>query len=411
MVDELPTFADDLDVDRLRTFFPSLADDSWAFFDGPGGTQTPTPVGDAIAQTLTSPLSNRGLTSVGARNADRIVLNCRTAVGDLLGVESDLVIHGRSATALNYHLAQAISKDWQPGDEVVVTRLDHDSNVRPWIEAARRVGAVVRWVDFDPETGELTAEAVAEVLSERTRVVALTAASNLIGTIPDVASIAEIVHQVGALVYVDGVHFTAHHPVDVGAMGADFFVFSPYKLLGPHCAFATGRRDLLDNLRPEKLAPSSNATPERFELGTLPYEQLAGVTASIDFAAAIAPQQDRRRALLAAMSSVDRHEARLRARIERGIGELPGVTLYSRAQNRTPTLLFTVDGVSAATVASRLGEQRIAVGAGAFYCDEATRHLGLTADGGVRVGLAPYSTDDDIDRLLEALSTVTRPST
>jgi cysteine desulfurase family protein (TIGR01976 family) len=363
-VEEFAATGVDLDVDRLRSFFPSLAIDSWAFFDGPGGTQTPTPVGDAMAQALMSPLSNRGVTSVGARNADRIVLDCRSAVGDLLGVESDLVIHGRSATALNFHLAQAISKDWQPGDEVVVTRLDHDSNVRPWIEAARRVGAVLRWANFDPATGELTPEAVAELLSERTRLVALTAASNLIGTIPDVAAIAEMAHRVGALVYVDGVHYTAHHPVNVEAMGADFFAFSPYKLLGPHCGFATGRRDLLESLRPEKLEPSSNAVPERFELGTLPYEQLAGVTAAIDFVAAVAPQQNRRSALLAAMSLIDRHEGRLRTRIEQGIGELPGVRMYSRAQNRTPTLLFTVDGVSAATIAARLGEQRIAVGAG-----------------------------------------------
>ncbi|GGG09558.1 cysteine desulfurase-like protein [Rhodococcoides trifolii] len=396
------------DVARFRAFFPSLADAEWAFFDGPGGTQTPTPVGDAIAQALTLPLSNRGATSVGARNADRIVLECRSAVGDLLGIEPDLAIHGRSATALNYHLAHAISADWTPGDEVVVTRLDHDSNVRPWIEVARRTGAVVRWVDFDPETGELTADAVSEVLSERTRIVALTAASNLIGTIPDVAAIAEVVHRVGGLVYVDGVHYAAHHPVDMATLGADFFVFSPYKLLGPHCAFATGRRDLLDNLRPEKLDPSSNALPERFELGTLPYEQMAGVTAAIDFVAAVAPQRDRRSALVAAMSTIDQHEGRLLRRIEQGVGELPGVTMYSRALERTPTVLFTIDGMSAATIAGRLGELKIAVGAGAFYCDEGARHLGLSTEGAVRVGVAPYNDDEDVDRLLDALVKVTR---
>ncbi|MGB3771959.1 MAG: cysteine desulfurase-like protein [Rhodococcus sp. (in: high G+C Gram-positive bacteria)] len=396
------------DVERFRSFFPALSDGRWAFFDGPGGTQTPTPVADAVATALTAPLSNRGTTSLGARNAEQMVQACRSAVADLLGVAPDLVVHGRSATALNFHLAHAISTQWSAGDEVVVTRLDHDSNVRPWVEAARRVGAQVRWVDFDPATGELTPDAVAEVLSERTRIVALTAASNLIGTVPDIAAIAGLAHAVGAVVYVDGVHYAAHHPVDVSAMGADFFVFSPYKLLGPHCAFVTGRRELLQALVPDKIEPSSNAVPERFELGTLPYEQLAGVTAAVDFLASVSIQRNRRESLTGAMVAIDHHESRLRRRIEGGVGSLPGVTSYSRAQNRTPTLLFRVEGVSATSIVSTLGELGIAVGAGSFYCNAATRVLGLGDDGALRIGLAPYNNDDDVDRLLDALSAAVR---
>lgn len=396
------------DVETVRSFFPSLDGGEWAFFDGPGGTQTPTPVADAVARALTSPSANRGATSLGARNSEQIVVDCRAAVADFLGVAPDLVIHGRSATALNFHLAHALSSTWGPGDEVVVTRLDHDSNVRPWVEAARRVGARVRWVDFDAATGELTADAVAEVLSERTRIVALTAGSNLIGTMPDVRAIARTIHEAGALVYVDGVHYAAHHPVDVPASGADFFVFSPYKLLGPHCSFVTGRRELLEALRPDKIEPSTDVVPERFELGTLPYEQLAGVTAAIDFVAALAPGHDRRDAIVTAMSLIDDHENRLRRRIEDGLGALPGVTIFSRARHRTPTLLVDVDGISPMAIAEQLGEQGIAVGAGAFYCDAATRALGLGDDGALRIGLAPYVDDDDVNRLLDALSAVVR---
>lgn len=397
----------DYDVARVRSFFPAMNESEVAFFDGPGGTQTPTLVAEAMSRAICSPLSNRGRQTIGARNAEHLVQECRSAVGDLLGVPADLVVHGRSATALNFTFSHALSKEWAPGDEVVVSRLDHDANVRPWVLAAERAGARVRFVDFDPATGELTPQLVANELSDRTQLVAITAASNLIGTMPDVKSICEIVHQTGALVYLDGVHYAAHQPVDFTALGADLFVFSPYKLLGPHCGFATGRRELLERLHPDKLAPSPDNVPERFELGTLPYEHLAGVTAAINFIADIGgPQNTRREALTAAMTAIDLHELRLRTRMETALLNLPGVTSYSRANNRTPTLLVEMAGVDSGAVASFLGKRNIATGAGAFYCNEAAQRLGLGDAGALRIGLAPYNNDEDVDRLIHEVTAI-----
>ena len=211
-------------------------------------------------------------------------------MADLLGADPGGIVFGRSMTQLTFDFSRALAKTWRPGDEVVVTRLDHDANIRPWVLAAQAAGASVRWVDFDPETGELPIENVAAALSERTRLVAVTAASNLIGTRPAVPAIAELVHDAGALVYVDGVHFTAHAPVDMAALGADFFACSPYKFLGPHCGVARrpGRR-AVRSCGPDKLLPSTDVVPERFELGTLPYELLAGAAAAVDFLATLAP--------------------------------------------------------------------------------------------------------------------------
>jgi len=222
-----------LDVAALRAHFPSLRS-GVAHFDGPGGTQTPRQVGEAIAATLTGPLSNRGRVGESERNADDAVTRFRDAYADLLGVPAEGVVYGRSATQLTYDLSRAIAKQWGPGDEVVVCRLDHDANVRPWIQAAHAAGAGVRWLDFDPRTGEPDLTGLAELINRRTRLVAVTAASNLIGTKPPVRAIADAAHAVGALVHVDGVHYAAHEFVDVEALGADLFVCSPYKFLGPH---------------------------------------------------------------------------------------------------------------------------------------------------------------------------------
>ena len=254
-----PTF----DVAAIRAHFPALAGGT-AFFDGPGGSQTPVAVADAIRDAMLRPLSNRGTATTAARNAEEIVGECRLALSDLLAVAPDEVIFGRSMTALTFDLARTLATQWGPGDEVVVTRLDHDANVRPWVLAAQAAGAVVRWADFNPETGELPLQNVEAQLSERTRLVAVTAASNLIGTMPDVPAIATSVHTAGALLYVDGVHATAHGAIDVGALGADFFACSPYKFLGPHCGVVAGRREVLAELRPAKLLPSTDRVPERF---------------------------------------------------------------------------------------------------------------------------------------------------
>jgi cysteine desulfurase family protein (TIGR01976 family) len=396
-----------LDVAALRAAFPALGA-GFAHFDGPGGSQTPAPVADAVAATLTSPLANRGRVSAAERRADDIVLAARAAVADLLGADPSGIVFGRSMTQLTYDMARTLAAQWAPGDEVVVTRLDHDANIRPWVQAAQRAGAVVRWVDFDPATGELTEDDVAAVLSERTRLVAVTAASNLIGTRPPVRAITDLAHRAGALAYVDGVHETAHATVDVTAFGADFYACSPYKFLGPHCGVLAAAPALLETLHPDKLAPSTDAVPERFELGTLPYELLAGTTAAVDFLAGIAHPGtaggDRRTRLATSMAVVAAHEDRLRARIEEGLAALEGVTVYSRAVHRTPTLLLSVAGVASPDVYAFLAERGVNAPAGSFYALEASRRLGLGDTGAVRVGLAPYVDDSDVDRLLAALA-------
>ncbi|MET8473703.1 cysteine desulfurase-like protein [Streptomyces sp. NPDC006422] len=393
-----------LDIAAIRAQVPALKSGT-ARFDAPGGTQTPQPVIDAVAAALTGPLANRGLTTEGERNADRIVVESRAALADLLGTTPDTVVFGRSATQLVYDLSRTLAKTWRPGDEVVVTRLDHDSNIRPWIQAAEAAGATVRWADFDPETGELRPEHLEAVLSERTRLVAVTAASNLIGTRPDLPALADLTHAVGALFHVDAVHYASHAAVDLVALGADTLVCSPYKFLGPHLGVLTGRAELLASLRPDKLLPSSDAVPERFELGTLPYELLAGARAAVDFLAGLDSdaQGSRRERLVASFAALEEHEDALRLRMEQGLADLGGVTRYARAERRTPTLLFTVEGHEPADVSRHLAEHGIDAPAGSFYALEASRRLGLGDTGGVRVGLAPYSSDEDVERLLAAL--------
>ncbi|MGR2752490.1 cysteine desulfurase-like protein [Agromyces arachidis] len=397
------------DVARIRSWFPAL-DYGWAQFDGPGGTQTPRQVGDAVASVLTGPLSNRGVIGESEVRAEEAVTSFRLAVADLVDAHPRGVVHGRSATQLVYDFSRHLARDWGPGDEVVVTRLDHDSNVRPWVQAAERAGAAVRWAEFDPETGELPVEAVASLLGPRTRLVAVTAASNLIGTMPDVAAIAAAVHAAGALLFVDGVHFTAHELPDVAALGADFFVCSPYKFLGPHCGVLVARPELLESIHPDKLLPSTDAVPERFEFGTLPYELLAGVTAAVDVLAGLDPETtdaaaSRRTRLATSYAALHEHERALAERLAAGLDELDGVTVHSRAARRTPTVLMTFEGHAADDVTRRLAADRVLAPSGSFYALEASRHLGLGDAGGLRVGLAPYTDESDVDRFLAGLGT------
>ena len=405
------------DVAAVRAHFPALAGGA-AFFDGPGGSQVPDVVGRAVADTLTSAISNRGTVTPSERRADAVVGEFRSAFADLLGVDRRGVVYGRSATALTYDLGRALGRHWGPGDEVVVTRLDHDCNIRPWVQVAEAAGATVRWVDFDPATGELSADAVAAVLSERTRLVATTAASNLIGTRPPVCRISDLAHEVGALHWVDGVHATAHASVDLAALRADAWTCSPYKFMGPHCGVLAADPALLETLRPDKLLPSSDDVPERFELGTLPYELMAGATAAVDFIAGLADLDgdatasgsgrdgaaSRRERVELGMSAVHAHEQALLGVLEPALRALPGVTVHSNATSRTPTLLFTVAGRDPQEIRARLAERGVNAPAGHFYAIECSRHLGLGDSGGVRVGLAPYTSEDDVDRLVSGLT-------
>lgn len=394
------------DIERVRAHFPAL-NRGVAHFDGPGGSQVPDVVAAAISSALLSPMANRGRVTEAERISDDHVTTFRQAMADLLNADERGIVFGRSMTQLTFDFSRTLAKGWGEGDEIVVSRLDHDANVRPWVYAAESCGATVRWIDFDPETAELTPDDVAQVLSERTRLVAVTGASNLVGTRPDLTTIGTLVHDAGALFYVDGVHLAAHAPLDVAAIGADFFACSPYKFFGPHCGVLAGRTELLEGLVPDKLAPATNQIPERFELGTLPYELMAGTTAAVDFIAELVPGSaaaSRRQRVVDSMTAVEEHEDDLRIRIEDGVAQLAGITIRSRARRRTPTLLLTFDGHPNSEAYGYLAKLGVNAPAGAFYALEPSRRLGLGDNGGVRVGLAPYNNVEDVDRLLDGLA-------
>ncbi|MGH3471192.1 MAG: aminotransferase class V-fold PLP-dependent enzyme, partial [Nocardioidaceae bacterium] len=276
--------------------------------------------------------------------------------------------------------------------------------VRPWVQAAAAVGATVRWIDFDPGSGELTVDDVDAVLSERTRLVALTAASNLIGTRPPIGDISRRVRETDAVFYVDGVHNSAHCLVDVEQLGCDLYVCSPYKFCGPHCGVLAGHPELLATIRPDKLLPASDDVPDRFEFGTLPYELMAGTTAAVDFLAGlVSGEGTRRERLVASLGALEAHEDVLRTHVEEGLATLPGVTVYSRAASRTPTLLFTIDGHAPEAIYEHLAGLGVNAPAGTFYAVEPANRLGIAATGGVRAGLAPYTDESDVERLLAGL--------
>ncbi|MGI8947158.1 MAG: cysteine desulfurase-like protein [Ornithinimicrobium sp.] len=392
------------DVQAVRAAFPAL-DQGIAFFDGPGGSQTPTSVAEAVANTMTSGISNRGDVTASERRAEWVVKQARAAMGDLLGTDPGGVVFGRSMTALTYDLARTLSRGWGPGDEVVVTSLDHDANIRPWVQAAEAVGAGVRWAHFDADTGRLPVEAVQEQLSERTRLVAVTAASNVIGTRPDVPAIAAAAHAVGALVHVDAVHLAPHAPLDRARLGADVIACSPYKFFGPHCGVQAADPVLLETLHPAKLAPSTDRVPERFELGTLPYELLAGTTAAVDFIAGLDPEAtgDRRARIAASLAAATEHEDSLRGRLEARLQEVDGLVSYSRAGDRTPTVYFTVEGIESLRLSRHVAAEGVNAPCSNFYAIEASRRLGLGDGGAVRAGISAYTDDDDVDRLVDAL--------
>ena len=390
-------------VEKIRAHFPALKS-GLAFFDGPGGSQVPTQVGAAIAAAITQPISNRSVTTLSERNAEEIVIGFRQAVADLINADAGGVVYGRSWTQITYDFSRTLAKTWKAGDEIIVTNLDHDSNIRPWVQAAEAVGVVVRWAKFDTTTGELPTSAISELLNEKTRLVAVTGAGNTLGTRPDIQEISQAVHKTKALLYVDGVHLTPHAVIDMQAMGADFFGFSFYKLFGPHCAAIAAKPELLKTLNNEKLLPSTSNVPERFEFGTLPYELMAGCTATIDYIAnMVEGAGSRRERIINSMSAAEKYEETLFEYMESEIKAIPGVTLYGHAKKRTPTLYFNLKGVEAADVYKHLATVQVNAPAGNFYALEVSRALGLGDTGAVRAGLAPYSTTKDVDRLIAGL--------
>ncbi|MFP5334913.1 MAG: cysteine desulfurase-like protein [Actinomycetes bacterium] len=396
-----------LDVAAVRAAYPALAD-GWAYLDGAAGTQVPTSVIEAVAQAWRDGIGNHGGAFAASRRSDEHTAAARLAVADLVGAADPTgVLLGPNMTTMTYRVANALAPTWGPGDEVVVTRLDHDANVRPWVQAARRAGATVRFVDPVLPTLDLPTTQFADALGERTRLVAVTAASNVVGTRPDVRAVADAAHAVGALVYVDGVHATPHGPVDVTALGADVYATSAYKWSGPHLGALVADPALWEGLHPDRLASSPPEVPYRFETGTSPFAQHAGLAAAVDHLAGLAPSggATRRERLLASMAAVEAYEAELFGVLLAGLEALPHVHPIGAPASRTATAYFTVDGHSPQQVAEHCARARVNVWAGHMYAWELTGLLGIRDSGSaVRAGLVHYNDRSDVDRLLEALA-------
>ncbi|GIH69579.1 cysteine desulfurase-like protein [Sphaerimonospora thailandensis] len=398
------------DIERVRALYPALSD-GYAWLDAAAGTQVPQPVIDAIAAAYTAGIGNSHGAFPASARSDAIVGQARQAVADLVGGDPRGVVFGPNMTTLTYRFAYALSKEWGPDDEIVLSRLDHDANVRPWVQAATRAGARVRWASVDVPSGELPAEQYDELVTERTRLVAVTAASNILGTMPDIPRITERAHAVGALTYVDGVHATPHLPIDVAALGADFYATSSYKWSGPHIGSVIARPELLERLQPDKLASSPSEVPDRFETGTLPFADLAGVAAAVDHLADLDPDATgtRRERLLASMAAVEAYEQAELAHLLKGLSSLSYVRLVGSPARRTATVYFNVAGHSPQRVAEHLAARRINVWDGHCYAWELTRALGIRDEGSaVRAGLVHYNDRSDVDRLLEALDDLPR---
>ncbi|WP_067494943.1 cysteine desulfurase-like protein [Actinoplanes sp. TFC3] len=393
------------DVAQVRAGYPALAE-GFLHFDGAGGTQPAAAVIAAISGAMQAAVSNRGNHYEPARRSGQIVAAARDAVADLVGGDPRGVVFGPSATALTYLVARTLAQSWGPGDEVVVSRLDHDANVRPWVQAAESAGATVRWAGVDITTGELPAAQYVDLVGPRTKLVAVTAASNAVGTVPAVREIAGIAHAAGALTYVDGVHATAHRPTDVRELGADFYVTSAYKWSGPHYAAVVAGPALWETLEPVKLVPSPRQVPERFEYGTLSFELLAGLTAAVDQLAGLTGHAgSRRERLLTSMTAAAGYENGLAEQLRTGLAAIESVTVLAAAADRCPTISFRVAGQEPAETARVLGEQGICVSNGDYYAVEFFAAAGLRETGGaVRASLYHYNTGEEVDRLLEAVA-------
>ena len=382
-----------LDVAAVRSRFSSLQRDL-AFFDGPGGTQVPDSVIDAIAGYLRESNANVGGPYETSRQTEAVIANARLAGGEWLGCSPDEVVFGANMTTLNFALTRAAARELRPGDEVVVTRLDHDANVAPWLELEHDLGLVVRFADLRDD-GTLDLADLEALLGGRTRVVAFPWASNALGTLVDAARVCELAHEAGALAWVDAVHYAPHGPIDVAAIGADVLFCSPYKFCGPHLGLAFGRTELLEGWRPYKVRPAPDApVGRRFETGTLQHELLAGFVAAVDHFRSLG------------WDAIQAHERELGERFLAGLPER--CTLYGlpTMEGRVPTFAFNVDGLSAEAVAERLGGRGIAVWHGDYYALEVMRRLGLEDGGAVRAGIVHYNTGEEVDRLLAALGDV-----
>lgn len=422
-----------LDLAWIRDQFPALAQKVGShpavFFDGPGGTQVPQRVIDAIGDYLIHSNSNtHGAFATSARS-DAIIAEAHAAMADLLGCDPDEVVFGPNMTTLTFAMSRAIGRELSAGDEIVVTRLDHDANVAPW-RALEERGVIVRVVDIDVEDCTLDMDDLRRQITPRTKLVAIGYASNAVGTINDVAEVTRMAHAVGALSYVDAVHYAPHGPIDVRALDCDFLACSPYKFFAPHMGVLYGKREHLTRLQPYKVRPADNGTPDRWETGTKNHEGIAGVAAAIDYLAELGirdqgsgsghePLADlnpdprsptpRRRALLAAMTAIREYERGLAEKLIAGLLGVPGLTFYGirepeRFGQRTPTVSIRITGHSPHALAEFLGQRGIFTWDGNYYALSLTERLGVEDSGGMlRIGLAHYNTAEEVDTLLAAL--------
>ena len=406
-----------LDLTWIRAQFPALAQEvnghPAVFFDGPGGTQVPQRVIDAVTDYLIRHNANTHGAFATSRRTDETIDAARAAMADFLGCAADEVVFGPNMTTLTFAISRAFGRDIRPGDEIVLTRLDHDANVAPW-KALEERGTVIRMVDIDTEECTLDMADMARAIGPRTKLVAVGYASNAVGTINDVTTITRMAHAVGALVYIDAVHYAPHGPIDVRALDCDFLACSPYKFFAPHMGALYGKREHLARLRPYKVRPASDAIPDRWETGTKNHEGLAGVTAAIEYLAElgqrITPATTRRAALVQAMEAIKAYERELSEQLIANLLAIPGLTFYgisdpTRFDMRTPTVAVRLAGRTPRELADALGRRGIFCWDGNYYAINLTERLGVESDGGMlRIGLVHYNTAEEIELLLEALN-------
>lgn len=405
------------DIDWVRSQFPALAlkvqGYPAAFFDGPGGTQVPQRVIDAVSGYLAASNANTHGAFATSRRTDEVIAAAHAAMADLLGCEAEEIVFGPNMTTLTFALSRALGRDLGPGDEIVVTRLDHDANVSPWTALEER-GCTIRFVDIHPADCTLDMEELRRLVTPRTRVVAVGYASNSVGTLNDVEQVVRLAHDAGALAYIDAVHYAPHGPIDVRSLNCDFLVCSPYKFFGPHSGTLYGKREHLTRLRPYKVRPATDSLPGRWETGTQNHEGLAGVAAAIEYLAELgkrhAPEvSGRRAAILAAYDTIRAYERSLLEQLVPALLEIPGLTFYgitepARFSQRVPTVAVRMAARSPRELAAYLGERGIFAWDGNYYALNLSERLGVEPTGGMlRIGLVHYNTAEEVRRLLEAL--------
>jgi cysteine desulfurase family protein (TIGR01976 family) len=381
-----------------------------AYFDAPGGTQVPRSVADAVRDYLLHHNANTHWAFPTSAETDAMIVRAREAAADLLGASAGEIAFGANMTTLTFHLARALGRQWGPGDEVLVTELDHHANVAPWRALARERGITVRAVPLATDRRTLDTAALQQMLGPRTRLVAVGAASNAIGTVTDPAPIAELVHGAGALLFTDAVHYAPHELVDVRAMRSDFLACSAYKFCGPHVGILFVQKGIAEALDVPKLEPAPDTAPERFETGTLNHEGIAGVEAAVNFLAELGGAEgDRRHRLEASYAWLHTQGERLFRQMWEGLAAIPEVTLYGYAPGlarRTPTVAFTVGNLPSSAVASALAEDGVFVSDGDFYASTVVERLGLKQRGLVRAGCACYTSEEEVERLVEGVKKV-----